>query len=166
MFLKMVSLVASGAALVVVIGLVVSAPEPAAPKQPLEFSHKLHAGEYEIGCLYCHANARRSSVAGIPSVQLCMGCHKNVGQDRPGVQKLTNYWEQKRPIQWIKVNDLPDFVYFSHKRHLFAKIECRSCHGPIETMDKIKKASDLNMKRCVSCHRQRKASIDCLTCHK
>lgn len=137
-----------------------------APEQPIAFSHKIHAGDYQIPCLYCHTNARRSPVAGIPSVQLCMGCHKITAADRPEVQKLHGYWNRKEPIPWVKVYDQPDFVHFSHMSHVQAGIACQECHGPVETMDRIREAVILTMDRCVACHQRRQASLDCATCHK
>lgn len=83
-----------------------------APEQPIHFSHKIHAGENEIHCQYCHLYARRSIVAGVPSVQTCMNCHKLIRKEKPEIQKLLEYWEKKEPIPWVKVYDLPDFVHF------------------------------------------------------
>jgi hypothetical protein len=135
-------------------------------EQPIAFSHKRHVSDYQLPCLYCHMNARRSPVAGIPSVQFCMGCHKNVGQEKDEVRKLAHYWTQKEPIPWVKVYDVPDFVYFSHQRHVSAQVSCEACHGPVRTMDRIQKATPLNMQQCVTCHRERQASTDCVVCHK
>lgn len=153
-------LLAGGAAFLLTPG-----PEKA-PEQPIAFSHKVHAGDYQIPCLYCHVSARRSAVAGIPSVQLCMGCHKITAMDKPEVKKLQEFWNQKRSIPWVKVYDQPDFVYFPHRPHLLKGIACQSCHGPVETMERVRQAVTLDMDRCVTCHMERKASIDCLTCHK
>jgi hypothetical protein len=141
-------------------------PHEAAPVQPINFSHKLHAGDYKIECAYCHINARRSVVAGVPSMQLCMGCHKNVAKEKPEIQKLIRLWEQRRPIEWIKVNDLPDFVYFTHKRHIAAEVACQTCHGEVASMERVSKGRVLTMETCVNCHLERKASVDCWTCHK
>ena len=151
----------------VVAGILITASgREQAPKQPITFSHKIHAGEYQIACLYCHANARRSLVAGIPSLQLCMGCHKITAADKPDVQKLKTAWEQRQPIAWVKVFDQPDFVYFSHKRHVVKGITCQTCHGPIETMDRVRRAVSLGMKQCINCHLAKQVSIDCWVCHK
>jgi predicted CXXCH cytochrome family protein len=138
----------------------------AAPEQPIPFSHQAHAGESKIPCLYCHVNARRASVAGIPSVERCMGCHKITAANKPGVQKLKEYWDRKEPIPWQKVTWMPDFVFFEHWPHVRAEIQCQTCHGPVETMDRMRQVRDLSMKFCVSCHRQKKASIDCAVCHR
>jgi hypothetical protein len=138
----------------------------AGPEQPIAFSHKVHAGDNTIPCLYCHANARRSTVAGIPSVQRCMGCHKITAAARPEVQKLAGYWERKEPIAWRKVTWMPDFVYFEHWPHVQAGLECQTCHGPVETMERLPRLAALTMDACVACHRARGASIDCAVCHR
>lgn len=135
-------------------------------EQPIAFSHKIHAGDFQIPCLYCHANARRSSVAGIPSVQFCMGCHKITAFDKPEVQKLKGYWDRKEPIHWLKIFYQPDFVQFNHVAHVRGGIPCQTCHGPVQTMDRFQERVLLTMDRCLACHREREASIDCVTCHK
>lgn len=143
-----------------------------APRQPILFSHKIHAGDNQIPCLYCHIGADKGPVATVPAVQTCMGCHKLVATGKPEIQKLTQYWNNKQPIPWIKVNDVPDHVRFVHKRHVDAGIACQTCHGPIETMDQVRLAHTLNMGFCVSCHKSRlnephnPTSLDCATCHK
>ena len=138
------------------------------PAQPIEFSHRVHAGENEIPCQYCHTEARRSPSAGVPSVNKCMGCHTEVATDRPQVSLLTNYWDTKEPIPWVKVHDLPDFVHFTHKRHVAAGIECQTCHGAVETMDVVSREAPLKMGLCLDCHKQNEVEhgIDCWTCHK
>jgi hypothetical protein len=135
-------------------------------KQPIAFSHKIHAGANKIACEYCHSYARRAGVAGIPTVQRCMGCHKITAADKPEVQKLQNYWNQKQPIRWVQVTSLPDFVYFEHAPHIRSKVQCQTCHGPVETMEQTEEISPLIMSRCLACHRTEKASIDCVTCHR
>lgn len=137
-----------------------------APEQPINFSHKIHAGENKIPCQYCHLYARRSIVAGVPSVQTCWNCHKLISKDMPEIQKIAEYWKRKEPIPWIKVYDLPDFVHFSHKRHIAKEIRCQHCHGDIETMDRVERIAFLNMGFCVKCHRENGAEDDCWTCHK
>ena len=97
-----------------------------APVQPIDFSHRIHAGNYRIDCLYCHTNARRSASAGVPSVNKCVGCHQLVVPDRPQIRLVLEYWENKEPIPWVRVHDLPDFVYFPHKRHVAAGVECQT----------------------------------------
>ncbi|MFQ5802950.1 MAG: cytochrome c3 family protein [Candidatus Methylomirabilales bacterium] len=153
-------------AVVVWVSLVTVPGRPKSPEQPIGFSHKIHAGDNQIPCLYCHVNARRSIVAGIPSVQRCIGCHESIPGDRPGIQRLQAYWNRKEPIPWIKVYDQPDFVHFSHKRHILKGIACERCHGSVEAMDVVREAVTLDMDRCVACHMEREANIDCWGCHK
>jgi len=138
------------------------------PAQPIDFSHRIHAGDYQIPCLYCHVQARRSISAGVPSVSKCMGCHTDVAADRPQIRLLAQYWESKEPIPWVKVHDLPDFVHFTHKRHVAAGIDCQTCHGPIETMDVVSREAPLLMGLCLNCHRDNEVEhgTDCWTCHK
>ena len=138
------------------------------PEQPIAFSHRIHADENEIPCLYCHVQARRSISAGVPSVNKCMGCHNEVATDSPQIRLLTNYWETKEPIPWIKVHDLPDFVHFTHKRHVAADIECQTCHGPVETMDVVSREAPVKMGLCLACHKEEEVEhgTDCWTCHK
>ena len=134
--------------------------------QPIAFSHKIHAGDNKIECLYCHSGARRSTVSGIPSVQLCMGCHKLVAASKPEIVRLRGYWDKKLPIRWTKVVWEPDYVFFNHSPHVARGIRCQECHGPIETMTEVRLDHTLNMDRCVACHRRERASIDCYTCHR
>jgi hypothetical protein len=163
---KIAASAAAALAFAVVVVLFGFYPREAAPVQPLKFSHKLHASDYKIDCFYCHVNARRSIVAGIPSMQLCMGCHKNIGKDNPEVQELIRYWEQRQAVAWTKVNDLPDFVYFTHKAHVVAGVACATCHGEVEKMERVSRGGALSMESCVNCHLERSASTDCWTCHK
>lgn len=138
------------------------------PEQPINFSHKIHAGDFEIPCMYCHTQARRSISAGVPSVNKCVGCHNEVATDRPQIRKVINYFENKEPIPWIKVHDLPDFVYFPHKRHVQADVECQTCHGPVETMEKVSRVAPVKMGECLACHKENEVEhgLDCWTCHK
>lgn len=138
------------------------------PEQPIEFSHRIHAGDNEIPCQYCHVQARRSISAGVPSVYKCMGCHNEVATDRPQIKLLANYWRTGEPIPWIKVHDLPDFVHFTHKRHVAADIECQTCHGPVETMDVVSREAPVKMGLCLNCHKEHEVEFgtDCWTCHK
>ena len=146
---------------------VAKGPPPRVP-QPIDFPHERHAGaasdgNMEINCLYCHSSARRSAVAGIPPLSKCMGCHKNVATDKPEIKKLTGYWERGEPVPWKKVHDLPDFVYFSHERHVqrfvFAQGQpvqqaCGYCHGDVKTMGVAEKKKPITMGWCLSCHKQ------------
>jgi mono/diheme cytochrome c family protein len=137
-----------------------------APVQPIEFSHVVHAGSYRIECLYCHADARRSSYAGLPSTERCFGCHKIVAaQGNPEVQKLQQYWNRKEPIPWVRIHKVAGFVHFSHKRHVQAKLRCQECHGPVERMQRVAQVAPLTMGWCVACHAERQGPLDCMTCH-
>jgi hypothetical protein len=95
-----------------------------------------------------------------------MGCHTHVGESKAEVQKLAGYWSRQEAIPWVKVYDVPDFVYFSHKRHVLAQIECNVCHGAVQTMDTVTPVGKFTMQRCVQCHQERQASTDCMVCHK
>ena len=140
-----------------------------APKQPIDYSHELHAGDLQIDCKFCHTYARRSRSAGIPAMEQCMACHQLVHADKEPIKKLARAYEDKKPIEWVKVHDLPDFVYFNHKRHVKAGFDCQECHGPVEEMEVLYRHAPLTMGWCVDCHKSnldKGASIDCLTCHK
>jgi hypothetical protein len=135
------------------------------PVQPLAFSHKVHAGDNGIQCLYCHRHAPKSPVAGIPSVSDCRSCHLFISPDKPEIEKLMTYWDKGDGIPWIRVNSVPDHVYFPHMMHIRARIDCSVCHGKVATMERISRTASLKMGWCLNCHRQHKASIDCWTCH-
>ena len=138
----------------------------AGPAQPIAFSHKVHAAQRGIACAYCHEYVAKSSVAGVPSVELCMGCHRVVSPNEREVQKLANYWNNQEPIPWVRVYRLPDFVYFTHQMHIAADVSCESCHGNVADMERVSKAQPLSMGWCLQCHRSRGAETDCWTCHK
>jgi len=142
--------------------------DDASPLQPIEFSHRIHAGENEIPCQYCHVYAARTPVAGVPSVEKCMGCHRSVATDKPEIIKVAQYYADRKPIPWVKVYDVPDFVHFTHKRHIKAGLECATCHGPVDTMDRITRQQPLRMPWCVDCHTSNEVENgrDCWTCHK
>jgi hypothetical protein len=131
------------------------------PAQPISFSHKVHAGDNQIQCLYCHSAADKSKVAGIPAASTCMNCQTKIMKDSPEIQRLETALQQQKPIEWIKVNDLPDHVAFNHSRHVTAGVKCQTCHGPVETEDRVSQASDLSMGMCVTCHRtHREVTLD------
>lgn len=143
----------------------VTAQAPA-PAQPIEFSHVIHAGSYGIDCQYCHADARRSAYAGLPSVERCMGCHKIVAaQGNPEVQKLHEYWQRRTPIPWIRIHKLAGFVFFDHRRHVEVGLPCQTCHGPVERMQRVAQVAPLTMGWCVECHARRAGPLDCVVCH-
>ena len=136
------------------------------PDQPIPFSHQTHSGdEHKIPCEYCHSSARRSIVAGIPSLNTCMGCHRFVATDKDPIKFLAKRFKENKPIKWTKVHDLPDYVRFSHKMHVLANISCQDCHGQVEKMDVAMQVAPLQMGWCIDCHREKKAKIACMTCH-
>ena len=134
-------------------------------EQPIAFSHARHVGQAGIDCQFCHAYARRGPVAGIPSVERCVGCHRGILTERPEIVKVLDYWERETPIPWIRVHDLPDYVRFSHKAHVRTGIDCAECHGDVGRMDIAVQVESLSMGWCVDCHTARDASRDCLVCH-
>lgn len=135
------------------------------PLQPLAFSHKLHAGDNGMHCLFCHSYAPKSPLAGIPAVADCRACHLFIAPDAPEIKKLLAYAEKKEPIPWVRVYDLPDHVYFPHMRHVRGNVDCSTCHGEVAAMERITRSISLRMGWCLDCHRQNQASIDCWTCH-
>ena len=134
-------------------------------EQPLAFSHRIHAGDNSIPCQLCHSYARRGPVAGIPSVQRCVQCHLTIATQRPEIVKLMAYWKAKKPIAWTRVHELPDYVRFTHKRHVLAGVACQTCHGDVAKMEAAVQMAPLTMGWCLSCHNERRASTDCLVCH-
>lgn len=132
-----------------------------APKQPIAFSHALHAGQYEIECQYCHTGVEIGKSANIPSANICMNCHTHIqnvgGKDgiSPEIQKIYDAYDNNRPIEWVRVHNLPDLSYFNHAQHVaVGGIECQTCHGPIEEMEVVYQHSSLTMGWCIDCHRQ------------
>lgn len=134
--------------------------------QPVSFSHELHAGSLKIDCLYCHRSAETSPVAGIPSMQLCMGCHRNLAVETEQTALLVNHWKREEPVAWKRLQRLPDFVYFTHEQHLAKGMGCANCHGEVDRMEHTPRAATYEMGWCLSCHEARGASRDCWICHK
>jgi len=159
------------------------------PRQPIYFSHKVHAGINQINCLYCHGNAWESRHAAIPSVNVCLNCHRAIQSYQQGprlfdpegnevngtneIQKLYKYarfdpanpsrWTPAlaKPIEWIKIHNLPDHVYFNHSQHVrVGNVQCQTCHGPITQMDEVKQFAELSMGWCINCHRESKVNFD------
>lgn len=126
-----------------------------APDQPIPFSHKLHAGYYEIDCKYCHTTVEKSKQANIPSANICMNCHNSIKQEGPWMQKLYEHIEQDKPIQWVRIHNMPDLAYFNHAQHVkVGGIECETCHGDIKNMEVVQQHSLLTMGWCIDCHRK------------
>jgi hypothetical protein len=134
------------------------------PMQPVKFSHAVHAGQNKTDCIYCHNSAKASKSAGFPPENVCMNCHFVVRNGtRSGVTeiaKVINSYENLKPIEWIKVHNLPDHVFFSHAQHVsVGKVDCQECHGKVEEMDVIKQVNDLSMGWCINCHRSKKINF-------
>lgn len=137
-----------------------------APRQPIEFSHVVHAGSYRIDCQYCHADARRSAYAGLPSVARCLGCHKIVAaQGNPEVQKIQAHWTRQEPIRWVRLHKVLGYVYFPHKRHVQQGVACQTCHGAVERMQRVAQVAPLTMGWCINCHAEQRGPLDCVACH-
>jgi len=124
-----------------------------APVQPIAFSHKIHAGDLSISCNYCHGLAEKSASASLPSTQTCMNCHRFVKTDSPEVEKIHKSFNEDKPIEWIRVHNLGDFVNFRHNVHIQAGMACANCHGSIEKKDVVRQEKPLNMGFCLDCHR-------------
>ncbi len=150
------------------------------PVQPIHYSHKIHAGDNKIDCNYCHSSARRGKTSGIPSLNVCMNCHKNISEvaedtkadgEKIGVDynaeiaKLYDavgwdpenmqYTGEIKPVKWIRIHNLPDFVYFNHSQHVtVAGVECQKCHGPVEEMEVMEQFAPLTMGWCLNCHKE------------
>ena len=126
-----------------------------APKQPIAFSHKLHAGEMKINCAYCHTGVYKGKQSGIPSANICMNCHNAIKRESPEIQKIYAAIENNKPIEWVRVHNLPDLAYFNHAQHTnVGGLECKNCHGEIEKMEVVQQRSSLTMGWCIDCHRK------------
>ena len=123
------------------------------PKQPVSYSHKLHAGDLGIDCRYCHSSIERSPKANIPSTATCMNCHKIILPESEKLLPVRESFATGRPIQWTKVHKLPDYVYFNHMAHLNAGVGCASCHGNVAEMEVVQQKQPLSMSWCLDCHR-------------
>lgn len=124
-----------------------------APEQPIPFSHKIHAGDNKIDCKYCHTGVEKAKHAGIPSLNVCMNCHTVVKGDSPYIQQIKKAYTEGRPIEWVRIHELPDYVYFPHKRHVAKGVACESCHGDVKKMDRVYQFAPLTMGWCMQCHR-------------
>ncbi|QWX84053.1 c-type cytochrome [Cellulophaga sp. HaHaR_3_176] len=163
-----------------------------APVQPIHYSHKIHAGDNKIECKYCHSSARVSKTSGIPSLNVCMNCHKSISEytgnpEGPSQEDLENgytnefytgeikklykavgwdestqgYTGESKPVEWVRVHNLPDFAYFNHSQHVsVAGIECQTCHGPVEEMEIMEQHAPLTMGWCINCHRETNVKVE------
>ena len=141
------------------------------PVQPIKFPHDLHAGAMKINCQYCHSGAYKSKNASIPSLNVCMNCHKVVKTESPEIHKIydalgydptTQKYDSTKmhPMQWIRIHNLPDFAYFNHSQHVKVQgLKCQTCHGPVETMKEVYQYSPLTMKWCIQCHKRTEINI-------
>jgi hypothetical protein len=124
-----------------------------APRQPIPFSHKHHAGDDGIDCRYCHDSVEQASFAGIPATQVCMTCHSQLFTDAPMLEPLRESAATGKPLRWIRVHDLPDFVYFDHGIHVRKGVGCVECHGRVDRMPLTRRVASLEMQWCLACHR-------------
>jgi len=123
------------------------------PRQPVEFSHKLHAGEMGLDCRYCHNTVERSAHAAVPPSATCMNCHSQVATDSTLLEPIRKSYETEQPVEWVRVHQLPDYAFFDHRPHLAAGVGCASCHGRIDQMTVVEMAKPLSMGWCLECHR-------------
>jgi len=123
------------------------------PRQPVEYSHALHAGELGIDCRYCHTTVERAAFAAVPSTQVCMNCHARIAPESDKVLPLQQSYSRGDPIRWVKVHDLPDYAYFDHRAHVSRGVGCVSCHGRVDTMEQVRQVERLSMAWCLECHR-------------
>lgn len=130
-----------------------------APRQPIPYSHKLHAGDMGMDCRYCHTTVDKAAFAAIPPTQTCMNCHSKVRVDSVPLAPLRESWEKDTPVKWVKVHNLPDFVYFDHSAHLNAGVGCESCHGRVDQMEVVTQRQPLSMGWCLECHRDPSANL-------
>ena len=126
-----------------------------APTQPINFSHKLHAGDMEINCAYCHTGVYKGKQSGIPSSSICMNCHNAIKRESPEIQKIYAAIEKNQPIEWVRVHNLPDLAYFNHSQHTnVAGLDCANCHGDVQNMEVVEQRHTLTMGWCIDCHRK------------
>ena len=142
------------------------AEDPPLAPQPLPFSHKAHSA-LGVKCSDCHTMKKPGFAAGIPGEQICMSCHTTMKTDSEAVQKLAAYFKSKKPVPWVRVYRVPDYVWFSHESHSKdAGISCETCHGPVAQRDVLTKEKATSMTECMACHAARKAPNACNFCHE
>src|SRR5882757_728287 len=122
-------------------------------EQPVQFSHKHHVGDDGIDCRYCHTTVEKAASAGIPPTKTCMNCHTQIWADSPYLEPVRKSWQSGQPIEWTRVHDLPDYVYFNHSIHVNKGVGCSTCHGQVDQMPIVYEASTLQMEWCLGCHR-------------
>src|SRR5687768_4270459 len=134
-----------------------------APEQPVPYSHALHVGKLGLDCRYCHSTVETAAFAAIPPTQVCMNCHTTIqGTSQPDpvtkktmlIEPLRQSWETGKPVEWVKIHDLPDYAFFNHSAHVNRGVGCVSCHGRIDQMDVVQQVQPLSMGWCLECHRE------------
>ena len=121
--------------------------------QPIQFSHARHVGGNGLDCRYCHTSVETSAFAGIPPTETCMGCHSQILTDSLMIQKIQESWKTEKPMEWVRVNDMPDYVYFNHSIHVNKGVGCTECHGRVDEMPLTYKAETFHMMWCMKCHK-------------
>ena len=138
---------------------------PAVKPQPLPFSHKLHT-QFVQECQDCHQVSSEGWTMSYPPEGKCMTCHATIKADSPAIIKLAEYAAQKKPVPWVQIYQVPDYVYFSHRTHIRkAKLDCETCHGPVREREALTKEKSTAMAACISCHKEKSAPTGCRTCH-
>jgi len=152
----------------VLVGVVAQTSQTPLPgsKQPIAFSHKLHVGRQGLKCATCHKNPDPGEKMGLASAALCMQCHEDVKTDSPEIQKLAAYAKDKRDIKWVRIYEIPSYVFFSHRVHLTAGSTCATCHGEVKELEQMYQEKKNNMASCMNCHQANNASTDCTYCHE
>ncbi len=153
------------AAIFVAVGIAPSQEKLRGPIQPLPFSHKQHAGTLSLDCKMCHVNPDPGEMMTYPATSICMQCHSAIKTDSPHIQELAKAAAEDRSIEWVRVYEIPGFVYFSHRTHLATGVTCQKCHGQVQTRERVFIDGDITMSGCMNCHVENSASIDCNFCH-
>jgi len=129
------------------------------PEQPVPYSHALHVGELGLDCRYCHNTVDRAGFSAVPPAGTCMNCHGNVREDSPKLLPIRESYATGQPVEWIKVHDLPDYVFFNHSAHVTRGVGCESCHGRVDQMAEVSQQKPLTMGWCLDCHRDPTANL-------
>ena len=137
-----------------------------APKQPIAFNHKTHAGTLKLPCKMCHPNPDPGDRMTIIAASGCMNCHSAIKADSPEIKKLADFAKTGTPIPWVRVYEVPSFVNFSHRTHLDKGATYQDCHGQVASRDQLSRETDISMGGCMDCYKARKASLDCGVCHE
>ena len=147
------------------------------PVQPINYSHKLHAGEMGMDCEYCHVGVTKGRQALVPSVNICMNCHTVAKKDAPEIIKLREYYDSGKVLPWKRVHKVPEYAYFNHSVHVNTGIDCETCHGNVREMEEIKQVKSFTMSACLDCHKEpakfmpylenvKKGPVHCAACHR